>query len=112
MALQGKWTRANIDALTTPRVRALRKNAARASDQQVIDWCDEVLQARETKENPPSLRERLNQLLPSPFGITGSKRKPIYIGLSYSTAGGVLVSFFHNDAETQLLLSLSRRIPQ
>ena len=55
--------KANIDVLATPRVHALRTNAEGASDQKVVDWCDEVLKAREKKEKPPSLRERVSRRL-------------------------------------------------
>lgn len=63
MALQGKWTKSDIEALATQGVRALRKNAERALDQNVIGWCDEVLRAREQKEKPPPLRERISRRL-------------------------------------------------
>jgi len=44
MALRGRWTRTDVEALSVSKVRALRKNAVRARDDQVISWCDEVLQ--------------------------------------------------------------------
>jgi hypothetical protein len=43
MALRGKWTRGDVGALSASQVRALRKNALRARDDQVVSWCDEVL---------------------------------------------------------------------
>jgi hypothetical protein len=46
MALRGKWTRGDVGALSASQVRALRKNALRARDDQVASWCDEVLHAR------------------------------------------------------------------
>lgn len=44
MALRGKWKKTDVEALNSYKVRALRKNAARARDDQVVSWCDEVLQ--------------------------------------------------------------------
>lgn len=49
MALQANWTKENIEALSTLRLRALRKNAERAKDQRVLDLCDEAARLRSKK---------------------------------------------------------------
>ena len=43
MALKGKWSREEVAGLSRPKLRALRKNAERARDGQVLGWCDEAL---------------------------------------------------------------------
>jgi hypothetical protein len=45
MALKGRWTKQDVEALRASQMRTLRKNAVRARDDQVVSWCDEVLQA-------------------------------------------------------------------
>ena len=56
MALRGRWTKEDVEALNPYKLRALRKNAARARDDLVVSWCDEVLQG------PAGLTEATNPL--------------------------------------------------
>ena len=46
MALRGKWTREEVEALGALQLRALKKNAERARDDMVASWCDEAIQRR------------------------------------------------------------------
>jgi hypothetical protein len=46
MSLRGNWTEADVQALTVRKAEALKQNAERAKDQQVIDWCDARLRAQ------------------------------------------------------------------
>jgi hypothetical protein len=43
MALRGKWSRGEVAGLSRSQLRALRKNAERARDDQVLGWCEEAL---------------------------------------------------------------------
>ena len=53
MSLRGNWTEADIQALTVRKAEALKQNAERAKDQQVIDWCDARLRARPAPKQKP-----------------------------------------------------------
>lgn len=53
MSLRGNWTEADIQALTVRKAEALKQNAERAQDQQVIDWCDARLRARPAPKQKP-----------------------------------------------------------
>ncbi len=55
MALRGKWSREDVAGLSRPQLLALRKNAVRARDDQVLGWCDEALK---TVSKPQSVVER------------------------------------------------------
>lgn len=56
--MRGNWRKEDIEALRPLQVRALRKNAERARDEQVLCWCDEVLAAF---GEPPGPRADLGQ---------------------------------------------------
>ncbi len=43
MALRGKWSREEVAGLSRSQLLALRKNAERARDDQVLGWCEDVL---------------------------------------------------------------------
>ena len=45
MALRGKWSRGEVAGLSRSQLRALRKNAERARDDQVLGWCEDVLKS-------------------------------------------------------------------
>jgi len=53
VSLRGNWTEADIQALTVRKAEALKQNAERAKDQQVIDWCDARLRARPAPKQKP-----------------------------------------------------------
>ena len=47
-----KWTREQIDRLSTPELRALRENAERLKEAEVAALCSELLEARPRGQAP------------------------------------------------------------
>ena len=51
-----KWSREQIDKLTTPELRALLENATRLKETEVAEVCNSILDAR-PRGHPPARRK-------------------------------------------------------